>query len=648
MFSNKIAAFFFIIVGLAVYSNVITDGAFLFDDFEYVIGNPIITDLSSTNISDPRQVGYFTFALNYALGGEDPLGYHLFNIIVHIANGLLLFLLFRTLVTALNNGQETADIHRYSAFLAALIFIVHPVQTQAVSYVTQRFTSLASFFYILAVYLYLKARSRIEQRQTWIGHYAAAIAATVLAMKTKEIAFTLPFILLLFEALVLRWSGLKKRRFIFLVPFAVTLVIIPLSIFGPDFGLLNPSPGVAGITRVDKIYDLTERSSMQYLFTQFRAIVVYVRTLLLPVSLRVVYDFPVSRKFFDLPVIASFIFLLSFFFAALYSWRKGSSCGDDRQLSVSYRIFALAIFWFFITLSVESSVIPIKDVIFEHRVYLPSVGFFMAGAVVIVHLSERLLRNAVPLARLAVPALFICLPLAFGTYIRNEIWTDEVKLWDDVVQKSPNKPIGYNNRGMALAKRGDYKRAIEDYDRTISYFPKNMSDMLLWENADMTPSNIAKTYAARGDIYAAIGNVEKARADYKRAKDSFVMPVDIDDTLRLADLFVRKGAFIHALEEYNKILQWDPENIKALNDRANTYSRMKRFTEAIGDFTRIIAFDPDFVLAHHNRGIARAWSGDNIGAIADFKKACAMGFEPACESIELVGQQERRPQMRMP
>lgn len=634
-------AFFFFVVGMLIYSNVLLNSVFLFDDFDYVVGNPAITDLYSMNMSDPRQIGYFTFALNYIIGQDDPFGYHLFNVILHIGNSLLVFLLLQVLLKVIAGGREPSDFHRYSIFLAALIFLVHPIQTQAVSYVTQRFTSLAVFFYIFAVYLFIKARIQQEQRYRWTGLYVAAIISTVLAMKTKEISFTIPFLLLLIETLVFSRSVLGKKRFLYLLPFAATLVIIPLSIFGPDWGLLDRGARVAEITRVDKISDLTERSSLNYLYTQFRAVVVYLKTILLPVGLRLIYDFPVSRKFFEPRVVASFLLLVSLFSGALYCWRKGSTILEDMEMYVSYRMVGFGIFWFFITISVESSVIPIKDVIFEHRVYLPSVGFFMSGAFVIMLISDRLLRNVTPLARVIIPSILICVPLSIGTYNRNEVWTDEVKLWEDVIRKSPEKPIGYNNRGTAFAKKGEYLLALDDLNKTILFFPKTREDSEKWENADMSPSNMAKTYTVRGDIYMAMGDVEKARDDYVRAKDQFVTSVNVGETLITADQFVKKGAFIHAIEEYNRILQRDPENINALNDRANTYSRMNRFTEAIGDFTRIIAIKPDFVLANYNRGVAYAWSSNPERALEDFSRACAMGFQNACDSIEIVKQGRR-------
>ncbi len=636
---------FFAVTGVLVYSRVILHGAFLYDDFEYVVDNPIITDLSSLfRMSDPRQVGYISFALNYALGGENPLGYHLLNVLVHIANALLVFGFAGSLLFVLNRFREPSQAFRHAAFLSALVFLVHPAQTQAVSYVTQRFTSLATLFYLAAVWAYLSARSRLElggPSGKAYALYAVSFLSTLLAMKTKEISYTIPVILLLIEVLVLRGSRFRGRRFIYLIPFAATLVMIPLMLFGPEWGLISRSDGIAEVTRTAKLVDLTGLPPLPYLFTQFRAIVVYVRTLLMPVGLRVVYDFPISASFFDLKVIASFLFLLAIAAGAVVLWKRGASEKDDAGSSLANRAAAFGIFWFFITLSVESSIIPIKDVIFEHRIYLPSVGFILTCCVLLVYHAERLFPEEARRAAVAGVALVIAVPLALGTYMRNDVWTDEVKLWDDVVQKSPGKAIGYNNRGMAYAKRGDYELALRDFDATIALFPKSTRDRGRWENADMNLMNMSKTYLGRGDVYIALGENEKAREDYRKAKNLVSYPVNVEDKLALANGYAKRGAYKHAIEEYNAILQWDPEHIEALNDRANAYSYLGRYAESIRDLTRIIGLEPNYVLAYYNRGIALAWKGQKEKAVADLKHACSLGFKPACDSVGAVERGEK-------
>ena len=123
----------FFAVGLGIYANVIANGIFIFDDFEYVVGNPLIQNRANLDLSDPRQLGYLTFALNFALGKDDPRGYHLFNVLVHIINALVVFFLVRVLLRILSGPPQEADrVPQNSvAFLTAFIFLVHPLGTMA-------------------------------------------------------------------------------------------------------------------------------------------------------------------------------------------------------------------------------------------------------------------------------------------------------------------------------------------------------------------------------------------------------------------------------------------------------------------------------------------------------------------------------------
>lgn len=509
------------IIGFLIYSDVILNGIFMFDDFEYVVGNPIIQDLTFfKDMKDPRHIGYLSFALNNAVHGETPFGYIVVNVIIHITNAILVFFFISIILRLLGpEGNNSKDLHAATAVIAGLIFLVHPVETQAVSYITQRFTSLSALFYLLSVFLYLMSRERLEKASVGFAAYTPyvfSVLSAIFAMKTKEISFTIPFILIALEILMFRDSIYYRRRFIFLIPYIVIMIIIPVSLFGPEFGLIDTGTGVDEITRKDKIYDLYERSAYEYLFTQFRVIITYIRLMILPVNQMVEYDLKASVSFFELRVIYSLLLLLLLAGCAFYLWQRAYKA-SPRQASY-YKLASLGIIWFFITLSVESSVIPIKDLIFEHRVYLPSVGFFGALSVLLIQIAKRFRRGGGDLVKAGIITLIIVVPLSAATYVRNEVWTDEIKFWDDVVRKAPDKAIGYNNRGNAYGKKGMYEPALRDLDKTISYFPTDFSDRIVWENADVTPTNMAKTYMNRGNIYNTLGYNDLAKADFDMAK----------------------------------------------------------------------------------------------------------------------------------
>jgi len=637
---------FFIVVGLGIYANVILDGIFIFDDFEYVVGNPFIQNLSNLDLSDPRQIGYLTFALNYALGGDDPRGFHLVNVLIHIVNTVLVFFLIGTLLRILSGPRQEPDrVEQESVpFLAALIFLVHPVGTMAVSYVAQRFTSLATMFYLLSVLGYLSARVRLEQSRESRAGYALLVASllcTLLAMRTKEISFTIPFALAAFELLLFRSSTFGTRRFLYLIPYSALLCIIPLSIFGPNLGLISSGEGIAEVTRREKIYDLTERSTLQYLLTQFRVIVIYIRLLLFPIGQRVVYDLKVSQSLLDPWVLLSIGFLSTIVTTAVITWRRASAAASAQ--GALPKLAALGILWFFLTLSIESSIIPIKDIIFEHRTYLPSVGFFAAVSVLLVLGLRKIRTHGSRVVLTAVLAAVLAITLGTATVLRNQVWTDELIFWDDVVQKNPEKAIGYHNRGNAFAKLAIYDRALEDMNWTIASFPKNpLAARSSFEIADFTAENMAKTYMNRANVYLNLGLRELANADMKRAKDMVSRPaIDTDATQLAGDQYAKQGAYQYAIEDYNKVLDWDPTNTSVLMNRANAYSLTGNYADAIRDLSRIVLLKPDLLSALHNRGTAYAWSGKKGAAMDDFTKACESGYQPSCNSLAIMQQDKK-------
>ena len=642
---------FFVVVGLALYSRVIAVGPFIFDDTDYVLENPFIRAISTAiSLNDARQVGYLSFAVNYALGGENPVGYHLFNVLVHVANSLLVVLLVLSLLRRLNDDESLPAWSVHAALLTGLLFLVHPLQTQSVSYITQRFTSLSTLLYLLSVLSYLFARRRMESGRSGTAGFAAlalSLLSTVAAMRTKEIAITIPFMLIALDMLLYRTSRYGARRYLLLLPFVLALAIIPLTIFGPELGIGRAADGRTDDIRYDKIHDLTQRSPLQYFSTQMRVIPVYLRLLFVPVGQRVLYDFPVSARFLDPWALTGFFFLAAIGAGAFSSWKRYRSSSPGAAARLVYGLAAVGTLWFFVTLSVESSFLPIKDVIFEHRVYLPSIGFFAVLSIVLAYGASRVQGPLPRIIKVLVPVML--LSLGVGTVMRNEVWTDELTFWNDVIKKAPQKAMGYNNRATVFARREEYGKALEDFNRVISFFPQTTEQLFKWDNADLSPMNMSKSYTGRGNVYLVLGRPDLAEQDYQRAKEVFSMPVDADNLLLEADALSKAGRYPEAVWIYDRILEWDPRDVRALNDRANAYSYMDRFPEAINDLTRVIALEPSFIVAYHNRAFAYAWAGKREKAIEDFRQACSNGFEPACRNIDaLPSIQDRRRRSRPP
>jgi Flp pilus assembly protein TadD len=544
----------------AIYSNAVS-ASFQLDDTRVIVENPIIKNLKHFfNFSDTRYVADLSFALNYHVGGLAVFGYHVVNILIHLTNGflvyLLILLLFRAsaMVVASHHSprpvppdpRAISDVLNGSqgvALFASLLFLAHPIQTEAVTYIVQRFASLAALFYLLTVICYLRGRLSAPTGLRRWGWYGAAFITTVLAMKTKENTFTLPFMLLLIEVV---FFGLPTRRgWLSLLLVLLTFCMMPLA----HPGLLK-----AGLPRATM-----EISRLDYLFTQFRVIVTYLRLLVLPIHQNLDYDYPVFHSLFQLPVFLSFLGLLGLGGGALWLLLRTPAP------SPTVRLVAFGVLWFFLTLSIESSIIPLRDVIYEHRLYLPSVGFFMSASAAGFWLYRRVPDRdrwvAICLACSAVALLSV------ATYQRNMVWRDTLSLWTDVVRKSPGKVRPHDNLGVALRRRGDLEGAIAEYRTALRLNPNHVS----------THDNLGVALYTTGDLEGAI-------AEFRTALRLNPNHVSAHDNLGAA--LYTKGDLEGAITAYRELLRLVPHDATvryhlgiALMDQGDVSAAAQEFRE---------------------------------------------------------------------
>ena len=250
-------------IGLLAYAGTF-QAPFQYDDFRGMLDKPyvqslrylsdwsLVSQFSAEHAFHLRFIGFLSFALNYALHGDSVVGYHIVNITIHLVNALLVYCLvlltFRTPYFEVQGSEfkvqgsesQASNLEPRTSnlvpLLAALLFVSHPVQTQAVTYIVQRLTSLATLFCLATVVLYIQARLALD-KQGWKGRatlwYVASLCCALFAMKTKEIAFTLPLAVCIFEFMF--FSGTWKKRLICLVPLLLTMLVIPLSmLIGSD------------------------------------------------------------------------------------------------------------------------------------------------------------------------------------------------------------------------------------------------------------------------------------------------------------------------------------------------------------------------------------------------------------------------------
>jgi protein O-mannosyl-transferase len=246
-----------------------------------------------------------------------------------------------------------------------------------------------------------------------------------------------------------------------LLPVLLTLIIVPISVLHSDKPLGELLSDMSEKTKVQ-----TQISRWEYLVTEMRVIVTYIRLIILPVNQNLDYDYPVYHSLFTPSVFLSFLFLLSIFGLGVYLLLRGMK-NNPPSPAAHYRLIGFGILWFFITLSVESSIIPIVDVIFEHRLYLPLVGAFAGITTGVLIVAKRL-----RIEKIVIPTLALMTLVFSGvTYARNTLWKTEISLWQDVVEKSPNKARPHNNLGFAYASQGQRDGAIAEYQTALRLKP---------------------------------------------------------------------------------------------------------------------------------------------------------------------------------
>jgi tetratricopeptide (TPR) repeat protein len=602
------------VLAAAAYLNTFSV-PFQFDDKDNIIDNPFIKQLDnflnpSTFLYGSRVVGFLTFGLNYRFGGLSVFGYHLVNLLIHLINGglvyLLVCLLFQTprLATGSAPAPPTpttsptaSPISSWIALTTAALFLVHPVQTEAVTYIIQRLASLAALFYLLTVVCYLHWRISPAGKQRYLW-YGAALITTVLAMKTKENTFTLPFMLLLVE---LVFFGLPSRRgWLGLLPFFLTLPIIPLARPG-DIG----EGGEAGLASAT-----AEISRLDYLITQFRVIVTYLRLLVLPIQQNLDYDYPVYHSLFQLPVLVSFLGLLGLGGTALWLLlRKPASSPAMRPF---IQLAAFGVLWFFLTLSVESSIIPIRDVMNEHRLYLPGIGLFLA--------ASALLFGAAQGRRMWVTTAvgLVVVVLAIATYERNTIWESATSLWQDVVRKSPNKARGYNSLGIAYKEQGNWKAALTNYETALALDPTNL-----------------RTHFNLGNAYHALGRNHESITEYQAAIT--LAPDYAEAHNNLGIVFEEQGELEQAVREYQTAITLKPYLADAHNNLGIAYQKLGRPENAVREYQTAVRLDPGFAEAYHNLGIMYKNAGRLEEAAQYYARAVALTPDDADLHYHLGG-----------
>ncbi|WP_136526182.1 tetratricopeptide repeat protein [Geomonas ferrireducens] len=560
------------LAALAAYANSF-GVPFVYDDITSIVQNRVIRDLPAflqgegLKYNPRRFVTYLSFAFNYGMGGLDVTGYHIFNLVLHIATGMALYVFtLVTLRTPRLRSSRLAGLGTPVALLSALLFVCHPVQVEAVTYVVQRTTALAAFFYLLSVLMYAMARLQ-ERRGKALSLFAGALIAAVAAMLSKEIAATLPFAVLLYEVSFFNASRLTRLR--------LAAPLIALSLLVPLMLMAAGRPAGELLSAADRLTRETELIPRgQYLTTQFEVVATYLRLLILPYGQNIDHDYRLATGFFAPLVFLAFLLHAALLALAAWLYRTASGASGDP----ARRLIGFGIFWFYLALLVESSVIPIRDVINEHRLYLPSIGLALAcsaGLILLLERRPRLLKAAGGL---------IVLLLCITTWRRNEVWRSELTLWYDSASKSSVSGRPYHNYAKALSEAGDHGKAIVAYQVAI-------------RRGTASPD----TYVNLAAEYETLGDQARAEEFYRAALASD--PAHVTALTRLAILLLqRPQAAQEGFALLQKAAQAAPANPNVQFNLGAAYEAHGDLAAAAEHYLQAVALNPSYAKAHYTLG----------------------------------------------
>lgn len=561
----------------ALYGRTL-DVPFYLDDERALLNNYFLRDLPEVfrHVVSQRGLTNLTFALNYRMSGWSLAPLHLTNMLLHAGCGILVW----RLLCRLFQG-------RLLPILGALLFIAHPLQTQSVNYLVQRATLLAAFFFLLAIVNFLRARELLLAGAAWstpahFRPYLVALFFGACALLSKENAATLPLVLFAGSLLLAPPAGRSVWPTLrYCLPFCVMPLLLGAQLIVPLLGAKNAIVYAP-------LASLAHNSPLHYFVTQFTVMWLYMRLLFFPYGQAIEYDYPVAEQLLQMD---NFLALAGLLMLVGGAWglRKGKP------------LITFGIFWFFLTISVESSFIPL-DPVFEHRLYLPIIGYVAIVLSLVAIVSDKRIQLMIGGIMLAI--------FAFLTWERNQLWRDPIALYENNLKIVNNAERVVVNLGSMYIDRRQYEKAIAMLEENIkkyenpsmynnlayAYCSTNQCDVAisLLGKAIKTTRQPAEIYQNLSNIYRDIGNYQAAievlfsgidkewtdkdvlnyeigclyldKKDYDTALDYFRMvssenyPVKIKTDINIAGIYLIKNDITKSKEIIGRILKLEPWN----------------------------------------------------------------------------------------
>lgn len=589
--SKGVIAFILIgILAVLVYGNTL-QSEWHMDDHHNILNNPGVrikslwpSDLTTALFGRMDKLQYkedklrrplakMTFAMNWYFGGYDVLGFHLVNIAIHFTTAFILFLTIGQILRTPNARDQYQEGRFYIALLGSVIWLLHPIQTQAVTYIVQRMAAMAAMFYVLGLYCYVKGRlTTLTARSAF--YYGGCLLSYLAALGCKENAAVLPLTLVLAEIIFFQdMTDRRTRRkwFWWLAGIGIGTAILCLAVM-----IISRGDPVELIFRG---YDKHTFTLAERLLTEPRVILLYLSQLFYPVPnrLSLEHDIEISTSLFTpwttFPSIVLVMLLIG----------MGIRGIPKRPL------LAFAILFYFLNHLVESTILPLA-LVFEHRNYLPSLFLFVPVACGLLWVTKYY-RDRNRFLFLMVVGFQVCLliGLGYGTYNRNSVWATSRSLWEDAVRKAPrlNRPL-HNLAFTHYERLGQRNTALMLYRKSLDLKFHNKY------GKSMTMDNMA-------GIHYLEGRYKKAAHIWRQALE---LAPEIDRLrLRLAMALIKIGHLKPARAQLEQLVRKDPENYNNLWYLGMTLMLQDQHAEAADIFRKCLkvsptTIDPIFTLAY--------------------------------------------------
>jgi Tfp pilus assembly protein PilF len=617
------AAALLVLATVAAYHNSL-GGPFILDDEKSITANPSICHLGSVGsvLSPPsgggitvsgRPVLNLSLAVNYALSQTNVRGYHMVNMAIHALAVLVLFGVVRRTLLLGDMSERFGQASPYLALAVAMLWAVHPLQTESVTYVVQRAESLMGLFYLLTLYCVI--RSSDSHAAAWS---VAAVAACAMGMATKEVMVTAPLIVLLYDRTFLAGSfgqALRKRWGLY----AGLAACWALQAY------LVASVGNRGGTAGFGAEDVPNWRS--YGLTQFGAVLHYLRLTFWPDALCLDYDRWVATTPWE--ILPGAILVSALAAATIRGLCRGRKWG-----------FLGA--WFLVILAPTSSILPIRDTLFEHRMYLPLAAVVSAAVLGVFLLWRKLLPKiggfgggsaagqwTAPWLALAI----IAGALGFRTVLRNMDYRSCVALWQNAVDHYPSNSRAHGSLGFALNAHGDYDPAIGQFRQAIRFNPKFVEAYY----------NLGFVLSDRGELEEAIQALQYAIR---------LKPNHPEAYNNLGVVLYSHGKVDPAIEQFRQAIRLNPQADDAHNNLGVALQSQGKLEDAIKEFRQAIHFNAQNADAHTNLGVVLESQGQLEDAIEQFRQAIyanpqfLKGYKNLATVLSRVGRNEEAAEAR--